>query len=231
MEKKKLTLFQEIAYVLGVILLALSVAIVTASDFGLSMIVLPAYVLSQKISWLSFGQGEYVIQAILLVIFCIVMRKIKLHYLWSFVTCLLYGACLDLFRLIPILNPNMTDFAYLPLYLRIIFFSVGTILTGFSVALLMKSYFHPQVYDLFAKYVSRKFNIKYFYFKLGFDICFLALGIIMGYAFGLPLCGVGIGTLIATVANSILITFFSNLLDRFFKYIPHRGKLASKFDD
>jgi uncharacterized protein len=227
----KLTFFQEIAYVLGVIILALSVAIVTASNLGLSMIVLPAYVLSQKISWLTFGQAEYVIQGILLIIFCLVMRKFKVHYLWSFITCLLYGACLDLFRLIPIFNPNMTDFASLPLYLRIIFFIVGTILTGFSVALLMKSYFHPQVYDLFTKYVSRKFNIKYFYFKLGFDICFLALGIGMGYAFGLPLCGVGIGTLIATVANSILITFFSNLLDRIFKYTPRINRLSDKFQD
>lgn len=229
--KNKLTFFQEIAYVLGVIILALSVAIVTASNLGLSMIVLPAYVLSQKISWLTFGQAEYVIQGILLIIFCLVMRKFKVHYLWSFVTCLLYGACLDLFRLIPIFNPNMTDFASLPLYLRIIFFIVGTILTGFSVALLMKSYFHPQVYDLFTKYVSRKFNIKYFYFKLGFDICFLTLGIGMGYAFGLPLCGVGIGTLIATVANSILITFFSNLLDRIFKYTPRINRLCDKFQD
>ncbi len=229
--ENKLTLFQEIAYILGVVLLALSVAIVTASDLGVSMIVLPAYVLSQKISWLSFGQAEYVIQGILLIIFCLVMRKFKVHYLWSFVTCLLYGACLDLFRLIPIFNPNMTDFSTLPLYLRIIFFIGGTILTGFSVALLIKSYFHPQVYDLFTKYVSRKFNIKYFYFKLGFDLLFLALGIGLGYALGLPLCGVGIGTFIAAVANSVLISLFSSLLDRIFIYIPHHAKLQEKFND
>lgn len=229
--KNKLKLFQEVSYLLGVILLSLSVAIVTASDLGVSMIVLPAYVLSQKVSFLSFGQAEYVIQGILLIIFCLVMKKFKLHYLWSFVTCLLYGAFLDLFRLIPIFNPNITDFSSLPLYLRIIYFSVGTILSGFSVALLIKSYFHPQVYDLFTKYVSRKFNIKYFYFKLAFDLLLLALGVGMGYALNLPLCGVGIGTFIAAVLNSVLISLFSTLLDRMFIYVPLRPILQDKFND
>lgn len=54
--ENKLKLFQEISYLLGVILLSLSVAVVTASDLGVSMIVLPAYVLSQKVSFLTLDK-------------------------------------------------------------------------------------------------------------------------------------------------------------------------------
>ena len=42
---KKLTLYSEILYVLSIVLLALAVAILTAADFGVSMIVAPAYIL------------------------------------------------------------------------------------------------------------------------------------------------------------------------------------------
>ncbi|MBR2338785.1 MAG: hypothetical protein IKA63_04890, partial [Clostridia bacterium] len=59
---KKITLPDEIVYLAATVLLALSVAMLTAADFGISMIVAPAYILSQKLGFLTFGQSEYVIQ-------------------------------------------------------------------------------------------------------------------------------------------------------------------------
>ena len=64
----------------------------TAADFGISMIVAPAYLLSLKLNFLTFGQAEYVIQAGLFIILCIVLKRFKFIYLFSFATCLIYGA-------------------------------------------------------------------------------------------------------------------------------------------
>ena len=68
--KKKLTIHSELVYVLSIIILSFSVAMVSAADFGLSMIVSPAYILSQKLEFLTFGQSEYVVQAFMFIIFC-----------------------------------------------------------------------------------------------------------------------------------------------------------------
>ena len=105
---KKLKLPSEVVYLAAIVLLAFSVAMLTSVDFGISMIVAPAYILSLVVPNFTFGQAEYVLQAILFVLFCIIMKKFRVSYLCSFVTCLIYGAVLDLFRLIPLFNPTIT---------------------------------------------------------------------------------------------------------------------------
>ncbi len=101
MQNRKLKIPSEVVYILAVALLSLAVAMLTAANFGVSMIVAPAYLLSLKLEFLTFGQAEYVIQAGLFVVFCIAMRGFKIVYLSSFATCLVYGAALDLWRCIP----------------------------------------------------------------------------------------------------------------------------------
>ena len=63
MQKKKLKIPSEAVYILAVALLSLAVAMISAANFGVSMIVAPAYLLSLKLEFLTFGQAEYVIQA------------------------------------------------------------------------------------------------------------------------------------------------------------------------
>ena len=58
----KIRVHSEMIYLLAIFLLALAVAMLTAADFGISMIVAPAYLLSLKTGFLTFGQAEYVIQ-------------------------------------------------------------------------------------------------------------------------------------------------------------------------
>ena len=56
---KKRTLPEEIAYLLGILCMAAGVACVSASNFGYSMIVAPAYLLCAKLGGLiSFGTAE-----------------------------------------------------------------------------------------------------------------------------------------------------------------------------
>ena len=67
---KKLKLPSEVVYLAAIVLLAFSVAMLTSVDFGISMIVAPAYILSLVVPNFTFGQAEYVLQAILFVLFC-----------------------------------------------------------------------------------------------------------------------------------------------------------------
>lgn len=225
---KKLKLPSEVVYLAAIVLLAFSVAMLTSVDFGISMIVAPAYILSLVIP-ITFGQAEYVIQAILFVIFCIVMKNFRISYLSSFITCLLYGAVLDLFRLIPIFNPAVTPPGSMDLWVRIVMFILGVPMSAFSIALFSKTYLYPEVYDLFFMGISKKYCIKTAVFKTCFDAFMLVLGTTMTLAFFKKFVGINWGTLVMTVCNGTLISLFSKLLDKCIDVKPIFKRFASHF--
>lgn len=227
---KKLKLPSEVVYLAAIILLAFSVAMLTSVDFGISMIVAPAYILSLVVPYLTFGQAEYVLQGILFVLFCIIMKKFRLSYLSSFVTCLIYGAVLDLFRLIPLFNPTITPPGSMDLWARIVMFILGVTMSAFSIALFMKTYLYPEVYDLFFMGISKKYRIKTAVFKTCFDLFMLALGTTMTLVFFKKFVGINWGTLVMTIFNGTLISAFSKLLDKCMVAVPIFKSFASHFD-
>ena len=227
---RKIRIPGEIIYIIANILLALAVSMVTAANFGVSMIVAPAYILSQKLTFLTFGQSEYVLQSILIIVFCIVMKKVKPVYFSAFITCLIYGAILDLWRsVIPLFNPEITAPGSMSMPLRIFLFAAGMLLTSFSVAMFFHTYLYPQVYDFFVKGVSKRYNVKLSKFKTCFDFSCLAVACIMTLAFFRKFVGVGVGTLIMTALNGTIIGVFNKFLAKHVDSEPIAKKFAQYF--
>ena len=140
--KGKRTFFCEVAYFVGIIVLALGTALMERANFGMSMVVAPAYLIHLKVSqmlpFFSFGMSEYVFQGFLLCVLSLVMRKGKKSYLLSFVTAFVYGLILD---------AVMAAVALLPfegLWWQIVFYIVGMIVCAIGVALLFHTYFPPE---------------------------------------------------------------------------------------
>lgn len=228
---KKIRISCELDYILAILLLSFSVAMISCTDFGLSMIVSPAYILSQKLGFLTFGQSEYVIQGVLIVLFCLLMRKVKPIYFTSFGTGLIYGAVLDLWRLvIPHFNPSVTPSGSLPVPLRLLYFVVGMTMTSLSIAMFFRTYLYPQVYDFFVKGVSQKFGLDRNKFKICYDAAFLAISCAMSLILFRRFVGVGVGTLIMTACNGLLIGAFGKMLDRFFVFEPRFKKFSQYFE-
>lgn len=217
---KKIKLPSELAYITGIITLAFAVALHSAADFGISMIIAPAYLLSLKIGFLTFGQAEYVVQAGLFIVFCIIMGKFKPVYLSSFVTCLIYGAVLDLWRLIPLFNPSVTSPGSMAFPIRILMFAAGIVITAFSVALFYKTYLYPQLYDFFVKGIGNKFGLNITIFKTASDIFCLVAASVMSLAWFKGFYGINWGTLIIAAVNGPLIGFFCKIYDRYFEIEP-----------
>lgn len=226
---RKIKISGEVAYFAAIILLSLAVAILSA-DFGISMIVAPAYLLSLKTSFLSFGQAEYVVQACVFALLCVVLKKFRISYLFSFGTCLIYGLVLDLWRKIPFFDPSVTPPGSMNLPLRIAMFIIGMILTSFSVALFFKTYLFPQVYDFFVKAVSSKYGIKLSVLKTIVDLSCLTASVIMTFAFFGEIRGIGWGTLVMALLNGTVIGFFSNLLDKAFDFQATLPRFAALFE-
>ena len=228
---KQRTIPSELCYLLSIVLLSFAVAMVAAAGFGVSMVVAPAYVLSLKVPFLTFGQSEYVVQAIVFLVFCLLMRRVKLVYFSSFLTCLIYGAVLDLWRaVVPLLNPAVTPPGSMAMPVRIVLFACGMLLTAFSVALFYRTYLYPQVYDFFVKGVSLRYGLNMTKFKILSDVCSLALAVVLTLIFFRRFNGIGVGTLIMTALNGLLIGAFGKLIDRLFVFRPLLPAFAKTFD-
>lgn len=231
MSAKKITIHSEFVYAAAIILLSLAVAMLSAANYGVSMIVAPAYIISQRLGVITFGQGEYLVQSILFIVFCILMKKVKLVYFSSFATCLIYGAVLDLWRkFVPLFNPEITVPGSMNIVIRIILFIVGMILTSFSVMLFYKTYLYPQVYDFFVKGISARFNKDRTKFKIAFDFSCLAVSCILTLVLFRKFIGIGVGTIILTALNGFIIGWFDKLFDKFVNLKPIFPKFAAKFD-
>ena len=84
---KKPVLYTEAAYGLGMVGLSFSVALMTRADFGVSMVVAPAYLLYLKLNplfpFFTFGMAEYTLQAALLLFTVLAVRKFRPYFLFS----------------------------------------------------------------------------------------------------------------------------------------------------
>ena len=92
--------YTEAAYFIGLVTLALGTALMERADFGMSMVVAPAYLVYLKVSeylnWFSFGMAEYCFQAFLIIVLAVVLGSFKRRYLFSFITAFIYGNVLDI---------------------------------------------------------------------------------------------------------------------------------------
>lgn len=212
------TFYTELAYVLGLIFVALGVAFMEKPDFGVSMVVAPAYILHLKISetysFFTFGMAEYTLQAVLLIIMALVVRRFKLSYLFSFVTAVIYGFILDLCMLLVSYVP-MENMA-----LRITYYTLGMVLCAIGIALFFHTYIAPEVYELFVKEVSSKYGVEIHRFKTGYDICSCLIGLILSFIFfGFGVFrGVKWGTIICALINGTLIGLCSKFLEQRFEF-------------
>ena len=213
---KQRTFSTELGFVLGHLLLAFSSTCMAKANFGLSMVVAPAYLLHLKIG-ISFGTAEYCMQAALLLLMLLILRRFKLTYLLSFFTAVVYGVVLDTFMII-------VDLPDLSMPARIALFMVGLLSGPAGLSLLFKSYLTPLVYELFVRETSRKFCVPLGRFKSYFDLTLCAFGIALSFAFfGFGhFEGITIGTVICALVNGRLVGLYSKALDKKFIFKDSR---------
>lgn len=215
MQKRKFS--TELAYVIGLILLAASVACVERANLGISMVSAPSYLLHLKLSQFSsfftFGTTDYLFQALLIATMALLIRKIRLYYLFSFITALLSGKTLDglmaLLRLVPMDT----------LYMRALFFALGIALCAVGVSLFFHSYIAPGAYELVVKELSAHFHLDINRFKLCFDLGCCALALALSLLFFGRIQGIGAGTVISALVNGPLIGCCSRWLDKRFLFV------------
>ena len=213
---KKLVLYTEVAYGLGMVGLSLSVALMTRADFGVSMVVAPAYLLYLKVNSLwptfTFGMAEYLLQGALLVATALAVKKLRPYFLFSFVTAVVYGLLLDGWML---LTAQLPADAF---GLRILWYVLGILLGAASIACFFKTYIAPEAYELLVKELAEKLQKPTHRVKTVYDCVSCVVAVLMSFAFfGLwRFEGVKLGTVICAMVNGFLIGRCTDFLERRF---------------
>jgi uncharacterized membrane protein YczE len=203
------------------------VSICSKANLGVSMIAAPAFIVFEAIEnlWSGFSVGmvEYLIQGLLLVVLCIILRKFNYKFLFAFLVAIIYGFVLDLFLFI------FKDITISYVWLRWVMLIVGDVITAFGVACYFRTYMPLQVYELFVSRVSSNFKLSINKVKWSFDISLLIISLILSltlfgdintFDFSTILYSsfhsIGLGTIVTTFINSPIIKMMGNLIDRFF---------------
>lgn len=214
----------EIAYFVGLLLLSLGTCLAAKADFGLSMIAAPAYLihilLTKMISsFFTFGRCEMILETLVIIITCIILKRFKFGFLFSILAGIIYGTFLDMWIFI------LGNVEFISFISRLIMFSLSQIATAYGVALLFKSYFPPAAYDFFVKEVSNYFNIKIPVYKTGFDVLFCIISIMLSFLiFGFGhFEGIKGGTIIIALVNGTTIGIATKHIDKFFDFYDMYG--------
>ncbi len=211
----RIPLPEEIVYLVAILLMAVGVAFTERGGLGLSMIVAPAYILAAA-TGLGFGTMEYIVQAGLLILLGLLLRRFRITYLFSFITAFIYGLVLDGVLLL---------FASLPadsLPLRILWFVLGALVTAVAVALFFRVYPSPEAYDLFVRDAASAFGIRQSRFKLCYDLLSAVLSVLLSFllfGFG-SFYGIGVGTAVLAFCNGPVIGAVGKFLDRHIEFYP-----------
>ena len=215
---KRKTLYTELAYGLAMVGLSFSVALMTRADFGVSMVVAPAYLLYLKLNpilpFFTFGMAEYTLQAVLLLGTILAVKKFRPYFLFSFVTAVLYGFLLDGWMAVIASLPADT-FA-----LRCLWYVLGILLGAASIAFFFKTYIAPEVYELLVKEIAQKLQRPTHRVKTVYDCVSCAVAVLMSFAFfGLwRFEGVKLGTVICALVNGFLIGRCTAFYERVFEF-------------
>ena len=226
----------ELLWLFGTVFVALGVAVCSKADLGVSMIAAPAFVIYEAIAplWEGFSVGmtEYIIQGLMLLILCIIIRRFNWRFLLAFAVAVIYGYTLNLFLWI------LGGVSFNAVWLRWLMLVVGDLFTAFGVACFFRTYMPLQVYELFVAELSSKFHFSINKVKWTFDITLLVISMLLAFflfgdagSFDWSTIGyrsfhsIGLGTLVTTAINSPIIVLMGKLIDRIFEPTPCFPKL------
>lgn len=234
---KKINKTSELLWVFGIVFVALGVAICNKANLGVSMIAAPAFVVYEAIAplskLLSVGVTEYIIQGLMLMLMCVIVRRFNWRYLLAFAVAVIYGYTLNFFLWL------MSDIEFNAVWLRWLMLIIGDVITAFGVACFFRTYMPLQVYELFVAEIAARFKFNINKTKWVFDLTLLVISVVLavtlfgdGKSFDWSAIGhtsfhsIGLGTLVTTAINSPIIGFMGKLIDKVFEPTPCFTKLA-----
>ncbi|WP_350343369.1 DUF6198 family protein [Proteinivorax tanatarense] len=196
-------------FTLGLVCLSLGVVLVIKSDLGVSVATSLPYVISLQFTAISFGMWNYIIHGLVLALLVIIVKRLTVKYLMSFIVAFLFGTAIDIFTFL--LEPiNAESFVN-----RLALFILGSIVISIGVASFIKSNYPILPFDTFVKEISLEKDITISKFKTGFDLTIFSLSFSFSLIFFRAIEGLHIGTLVSAVILGSMIGACLKILNKY----------------
>lgn len=241
-ELRKLNKGGELSWILGLLLIPLGVAICSKADLGISVLSAPSFIIYEAIEdlvpFFTVGVVEYLVQAVLAILLCIIVGKVKLNFILAIFVGVIYGYILDMWMLI--LGPDLFE----AVWLRYVMLIVGDICIATGVAFFFITYLPVQSYDMFVKGIAQRYKISFNVVKPIYDLSLLVISLVLAFSlFGdakefnwadiykTSFHSLGVGTLITAFISSPIIAVASKIVNKFIGEDPLIPKLKQFFDN
>ncbi|GEM_PF-5836210 len=202
---------KEALYLIATFADGLSGAMMIKAAFGNTPMGAFPLVLNEIFTSLTPGMMNFIVQIIVLFILMFILKKFTTYYLMSFIAAFLYDAALDI-CLIFLRN------TVLNLSGRIIFYIIAIILVAFACGAYMYTSMPLMPFDVIVRDLAYKFKKENGNVKLFVDCFFLASAIVLSLIVFKEVKHVGIGTIIVSFANGLLISAYDRTLFNRFEY-------------
>ncbi len=140
---KKLRINNLFIFLLGLSCLSLGVVLVIKSNLGVSVATSVPYVISLYFTKITFGQWNYIVHGFVLLLLVIIIRRLTIKSLMSFIVAFSFGIAIDLFNLV---LASVTANTFVE---RIGLFTFGSIVISIGVAAFIKSNYPILPFDTF----------------------------------------------------------------------------------
>ncbi|MDK2865755.1 MAG: uncharacterized protein PWP51_191 [Clostridiales bacterium] len=226
MVEQKISVHQWVAFLWGIILLSLGVVVAVKANYGVTVATSPAYVLSLHFSDISLGTFNYMIQGVVFILMILMLRTLKWKHVFSFITNVLFGYCIDLFVL---MLQHMTFETHVQ---RVIGFISSILLIGFALAFFIRSEMPMLPFDMFVRELSAKIEKRIGIVKTAFDLTLALCSLIMSLLFFGGVRGIYFGTLLSALTIGTAIDMALHILDKRIHFGDAKvGRVKSKLDE
>ena len=194
-------------YLLGMVLLAVGITLNSLTGLGASAIVSVPFTISQG-AHLNFGDLTLLVYVLFVIAEFFVMGKARS---WTFLLqiplSIVFTRIMNLFKaVVPYHSGNLP--------VDILMLLVAIVLTGVGAAMTVDMSLVPNPGDGIVSSVSYRSGLELGLCKNIFDLCCLAFSLSIGFAFGNPLTGVGLGTVLSMIGVGRVIAAFNWLCRR-----------------
>lgn len=195
--------------IVGMIILALGLAICVNADLGISPITTLAYTLTTIFPAISLGTFTFLQHLLFLLLTIFLLRKeFKLWQLLQLPCSLLFGTCIDLWEYV---LRDVQPTAYTS---RLLLLAVGIVIVGLGFSLIYTSHVALESNTVFLNAVSFRTGLPYGKLKTISDIVIVVIAAVVGLIFLHQIVGIREGTVISALLIGYVAGFFNKKLAR-----------------
>lgn len=196
-----------IIFLVGLIFLALGIAITAVAGLGTSPISSPPYIFSERFFKVSFGTTTFVWNAVMVFFQIILLRKkFRPFLLIQLPVALLLGVLVDAFGFCV----SFMESSVYPIQFGVLI--LGCVVSGFGIGCMVLSERVISSAEGLVQMIAEKYGKQFGTVKVWFDIANVVLGVIMCLAFFGDISRIREGTLINALITGFIAQGFCNLL-------------------